>query len=69
MRKDQHPLSAWIENHTTRGEFARAIGCSESHLSNILARRKRPSVDLLASIAKATQNHYGLSDFARGSEA
>lgn len=60
---DSHPLADWIEEHSTRGEFATAVGCSESHLCNILARRKQPSIELLGRISGVTGNVIGVAAF------
>lgn len=60
-----HPLSDWIEQHSSLDDFADSIGCSRSHLVNILAGRKRPSVDLLNRIDLETQGKFGLRAFAR----
>jgi len=60
---DSHPLADWIEENSTRGEFAAAVGCSASHLSNILARRKQPSIELLGRIAVMTGNAIGIAAF------
>jgi hypothetical protein len=60
---DSHPLAEWIEAHSTRGEFARGVDCSVSHLNNILARRKQPSLDLLERINRRTAGAVGLTAF------
>lgn len=60
-----HPLSDWIDRHSTMDDFACSIGCSRSHLTNILAGRKRPSVDLLSRISMETDGEFGLDAFAR----
>lgn len=60
-----HPLSEWIDRNSTLDEFADSIGCSRSHLTNILAGRKRPSVDLLSRISAETLGEFGLDAFAR----
>lgn len=49
-----HPLKVWIEKHTSQAKFAREVEISESHLSDILGRKKSPSLDLAARMSKAT---------------
>lgn len=51
-----HPLKTWIERNTTQAKFARAVGCSESHLSDVLKGKKRVSLDLAYRIARETNN-------------
>lgn len=50
----QHPLLTWIEANTTQAQFARAVECSDAHLSDILAGRKSPSLVLGVRMSKAT---------------
>lgn len=42
---------------------AQAVGCSESHLKNIVARRRTPSVRLLRRITDETGLRIGLDAF------
>lgn len=50
-----HPLAAWLEtNPVTRIEFARRIEISESFLSQILSKARRPSLDVAVRIEIAT---------------
>lgn len=65
---DSHPLADWIEQNSSRAAFARDVDCSISHLTNILARRKRPSLDLLNRIADKTGGKFGADAF-KASEA
>ncbi len=58
-----HPLAKWIERHSTPAEFARDIGCTRSHLYNLIAGRKQPSVALLGRIVEKTNGRVGLSAF------
>lgn len=58
-----HPLAKWIEQHSTPADFARDVGCTRSHISNIILGHKRPSLDLLARIEKRTRGRVGLSAF------
>jgi hypothetical protein len=44
-------------------DFAREIECSTSHLRNIIARRRRPSIDLLDRIVNKTKGHVGIAAF------
>lgn len=62
--KHRHPLSIWIEaNKLTRSQFAQDVGCLESHLCNLVAGRRRPSVELLARIVCRTRGDIGIADF------
>jgi hypothetical protein len=47
----------------TYAAAALAIGCSESHLKNIVARRRTPSVRLLRRITDETGLRIGLDAF------
>lgn len=47
-------LAAWIDANTTRGQFAKDVGCSESHLSNVLSGKKRASIELAEAIVRRT---------------
>jgi transcriptional regulator with XRE-family HTH domain len=58
-----HPLAAWIGKHSTPADFAQAVGCSQSHLHNIITGRKRPSINLLHRIADKTNGRVGLKAF------
>jgi hypothetical protein len=60
---DAHPLDVWIKENSTRSDFARDVECSESHLINIIARRKRPSLDLLTRIKTCTDGAIDLESF------
>jgi transcriptional regulator with XRE-family HTH domain len=60
---DQHPLARWIGRHSTQADFARDVGCSESHLANLIAGRKRPSINLLDRIIARTKGRVGIAAF------
>lgn len=47
-------LSAWIAANTTQRDFAKRIGCTEQHLSNILSGKRRASVELIEAIVRET---------------
>jgi predicted transcriptional regulator len=50
-----HPLRRWLfENQITQVEFAIATGISQSYLSDLIVGRKRPSLDVVEVIARAT---------------
>jgi hypothetical protein len=69
MTAPNHPLAAWIESRSSRETFCRAVGCSDSHLSNILAFRKAPSLELAVRIENLTEGEFTakrLNDLARG---
>lgn len=69
LRMDEaHPLEAWIERNATRTEFARDVECSGSHLTNIIAGRRRPSIDLLARIIRRTRGEIDVDAFPQPSK-
>ena len=43
-------LRAWVDANGGTGKCARFLGTSESHLSNILHRRRKPGRDLALKI-------------------
>ena len=47
-------LAEYIQQRTTQREFACAVGCSESHISLILAGRRGISFSLAKRISAAT---------------
>lgn len=47
-------LAAWIEDNTTQAQFARDVGCSGSHLHNVLSGKKRASLELAEAIVRRT---------------
>ena len=49
-----HPLKTWIDRNTTQARFARDVGCSESHISDVLKGKKRVSLDLAIKMSEAT---------------
>lgn len=56
-------LKTWLkENRYKQVEFAKMIGCSTSHLSNILAGRSPVPDELARRITQATQGHITSSD-------
>lgn len=54
MNEAPHPLKDWIVANTTQAEFARVVGCSGAHLSDLLRRKKSASLRLAAKISRAT---------------
>lgn len=63
MMDSPHPLATWIDRHSTLDDFAQKIRCSPSHVRNIIARRKRPSIDLLHRIVQSTKGRVNLAAF------
>jgi plasmid maintenance system antidote protein VapI len=49
-----HPLKTWIDRNTSQAQFARDVGCSESHISDVLKGKKRVSLDLAIKMSEAT---------------
>lgn len=52
--RTRRALTKWIDEKSTRSEFARRIDCSESHLSLILQGKRGVSYDTARNIEKAT---------------
>ena len=46
-------------------EFARAVDCSESHLSTLRSGKKRPSLDLAARIERASNGAVPMGSWER----
>jgi transcriptional regulator with XRE-family HTH domain len=47
------PLTEWITANTSRREFARQVGCSESHLADVLNGKKSASLALAVKMSRA----------------
>lgn len=60
-----HPLKRWIKKNTSQATFARAVQCSQSHLSDILAGRKTASLSLALKISLATRGAVSVETMAR----
>ena len=55
MKNRLHPLRVWLATQgKTLSEFAAEIGASQSYLSECITKRKRPSLDFIDRIKKAT---------------
>lgn len=63
-RMSSHPLKEWIEKHTSQAKFARDVAISESHLSDILAKKKRPSLELASRMSRATDRAVSVDTIA-----
>lgn len=61
-------LATWIDRHSTIDDFAHEVRCSPSHVRNIIAGRKRPSIDLLARIVATTKRRVNLRTFTEAAE-
>ena len=55
-------LARWIDENSSRAAFAKAVECSESHLSNILSGRKEPSLQLARRISAHTKGAFSMDD-------
>lgn len=47
-------LAKWIAENTTQAQFARDVGCSESHLSLVLSKDRGWSLPMARKMSKAT---------------
>lgn len=51
----RHPLDSWLASATVkRGEFARSIGCSPSHLTLVSQGKRGASLELALNIQRET---------------
>jgi len=62
---EKHPLADWIEANTTQAKFARAVRCSESHLSLILKGERGVSLPLAQRLSDATGGDVAVRTFIR----
>jgi transcriptional regulator with XRE-family HTH domain len=65
--KSIEALSEFIGQNTTRAKFAEAVGCSEGHLSLLLAGKRRPSLDLANRIQRHTNEAVPMSGWDKAS--
>lgn len=64
-----HPLAAWLEARSLgRSVFADQIGISESFLSQVLSRKRRPSLEVAVKIERATDGQVPASALLIGEE-
>lgn len=64
MKNRKHPLRLWLAaNGKTLQEFAAEIGASQSYLSECITQKKRPSLDFIDRIKKATDNAVSADHF------
>lgn len=49
-----HPLQKWCDTGWAIEDLANAVGCSGSHVRNIIARRKQPSLGLAKRLSDQT---------------
>lgn len=54
MESQRHPLKAWIDQNSKQVTFAREVGCTEQHLSQILNGKKYASLNLAIRMSRAT---------------
>lgn len=64
----QQSLSQWIDANMTQAEFARAVECSQSHLSLVLKGERGVSLKLAKRISEATGGAVPIETLARGNE-
>ena len=59
-----HKLKKWLKNNkaSTR-EFAKEIGVSVSYVNFIIAGKRRPSINVVNNIIRATNGELKLTDF------
>jgi hypothetical protein len=57
-------LANFVDKHSTIDGFAADVGCSPSHLRNIIAGRRQPSVTLLGRIVERTNGRVNIKAFA-----
>lgn len=58
-------MKVWIEANTTQAQLARELGCSESHLSDVINRKKDPSLEFAARLSRATGGAILIEAFVR----
>lgn len=62
-----HPLGQWLrEQGITRRQFAAQLPCSVTYLSEVLNRRKVPSMRLIQTITEQTGGAVRANDFMPG---
>ena len=59
-------LNQWLRDHNyTQTEFASMVGVTPAFISMMCAGVKRPGIDTLARIERATDGAVTVADFAR----
>lgn len=53
MEDRRKPLADYIAGHSSQAQFARDVGCSEPHLSQILANKRNASPKMARRILEA----------------
>ena len=61
----KHPLAAWIDSQEeiSQAQFAKMSGCSEGHLSQIIAGKRGVSLKTARKISDATGGAVKVDDF------
>jgi predicted transcriptional regulator len=63
MKPPIHPLRRWLfEHQQTVSDFAAATGLAQSHLSEIMLGKKKPSMDTVAKIKRMTDGSVTADD-------
>ena len=56
MKNRKHPLRLWLlSNGKTLAEFAVEIGASPTYLSEVITKRRKPSLDYVDRIRRGTR--------------
>jgi len=64
MNSPIHPLRRWLfEHQETATQFASRAGLAQGYLSQIIAGKKRPTLDMIDKITKATDRAITANDF------
>jgi transcriptional regulator with XRE-family HTH domain len=61
-------LAAEIKKRWTIKDFADEVGCSPSHVRNMIAGRKQPSLKLLQRMAATTRGRVNHRTFPKAAE-
>lgn len=66
MSKAIHPLRRWLfEHQETQAHFGTRVGITQSYLSEIISCSRRPSLDVIDKITKATKGAVTANDFQK----
>ena len=64
MNPNIHPFKRWLfENEKTLAVFAAEVGVSQAMLSDIINRKKMPSMGMMVRICEATGGKLEIADF------
>lgn len=54
-KKPEHPLAPFVPTYAAARELSRLVGCTPSHVLNVVNGHKRPSLDLAARLSQITK--------------